>query len=104
MSMEALDAIALAEEKARQTKTAAQQDAARSVEQARLLGEAALAAAEAKAADETRELLRRSDEKAKEDAAVLASNTRNRRAAMKARADKKQQDAVSFVLERIVNG
>ena len=104
MSMEALDAIALAEEKARQTKAAAQQDAARSVEQARLLGEAALAAAEAKAADETRELLRRSDEKAKEDAAVLASNTRNRRAAMKARADKKQQDAVSFVLERIVNG
>ena len=47
---------------------------------------------------------RKADEKATEDAQVLASNTRNRRAAMKARADKKLDEAVSMVGERIVKG
>lgn len=104
MSLEAMDAIALAEEKARQIKLSAAQDAKKALQAARDAAQIALAAAEAKADAEVKELQRKADEKATEDAQVLASNTRNRRAAMKARADKKLDEAVSMVVERIVKG
>ncbi len=104
MSLEAMDAIALAEEKARQTKLAAAQDAKKTLQIARDAADIARAAAEAKADEELKQLQRRADEKATEDAQVLASTTRNRRAAMKARADKKFDEAVSMVVERIVKG
>lgn len=104
MSLEAMDAIALAEEKARQIKLSAAQDAKKSIQQAQDAAKIAIAAAEGKADAEVRELKRKADEKATEDAQVLASNTRNRRAAMKARAEKKLDEAVSLVVERIVKG
>ncbi len=102
MSLEALDAIALAEEKARQIRAAAEQEAGKLLEQAKAAGEIAVAAAEARADSEVKELMRRADEKAREDAQVLASNTRNRRAAMKARAERKTEQAVDMVMEGIV--
>ncbi len=104
MSLEALDAIALAEEKARQIRAAAEQEAGKLLQQAQAAGDIAVTAARARAESEVKELMRRADEKAREDAQVLASNTRNRRAAMKARADKKTEDAVALVMERIVKG
>lgn len=104
MSLEAMDAIALAEEKARQIKLSAAQDAKKSIQQAQDAAKIAIAAAEGKADAEVKELKRKADEKATEDAQVLASTTRNRRAAMKARADKKFDEAVSMVVERIVKG
>ena len=63
-----------------------------------------IAAASGKADSEIRDLIRKADEKAKEDAGVLASNTRNRQAAMKARADRKMEQVVDKIVERIVNG
>ena len=84
MSFEAITAINEAEEKARQMK--------------------ADALAGAKAAAEVRELRAKSDEKAKQDAIELASDTENRKAAMRARADARMEKAAALIVERVVNG
>lgn len=104
MSLEALDTIALAEEKARQIRAAAGTEADKILREADDAVTVMVAAAEGKADDEIRELMRKADEKAKEDAEVLASNTRNRQAAMKARADQRMEKAAQSIVERIVNG
>ena len=104
MSLEALDTIALAEEKARQIRAAAQAEAKKSVQEAEDAVKLMIAAADGKAEGEIKDLIRKADEKAKEDAGVLASTTRNRQAAMKARADKKMEQVVDKIVERIVNG
>lgn len=104
MSLEALDTIALAEEKARQIRAAAGTEAKKALREAQDTAVVMIAAAEGKAEDEIREMTRKADEKAKEDAAALASNTRNRQAAMKARADQKMEMVAMKIVERIVNG
>lgn len=104
MSLEVLDTIALAEEKARQIRAAAGTEAKKTLKEAEDAVAAMIAAAEEKAEAEIRELIRKADEKAKEDAATLASNTRNREAAMQARADRKMGQVVDGIVERIVNG
>ncbi len=104
MSLQALDTIALAEEKARQIRAAAQAEARRSVQEAEDAVKSMAAAADDKAAAEVKDLIRKADDKAKEDAGVLASNTRNRQAAMKARAERKMDAVVDKIVERIVNG
>lgn len=104
MSLEVLDTIALAEEKARQIRAAAGTKAKKTLKDAEDAVAQMIAAAEEKADAEARELLRKSDEKARENAATLASNTRNREAAMQARADRKMEQVVDGIVERIVNG
>lgn len=104
MSLEALDTIALAEEKARQIRAAADTEANKILCQAEEEVTVMIAAAEGKAEDEIRELMRKADEKAKEDAAVLASTTRNRQAAMRAHAEQRMEKVVQGIVERIVNG
>ena len=104
MSLEALDTIALAEEKARQIRAAAAAEAKRTIQEAEQVVTVMMAAADGKAEGEIKDLIRKADEKAKEDAGVLASNTRNRQAAMKARAEKKMDEVVGKIVERIVNG
>ncbi|MFR3291050.1 MAG: hypothetical protein ACLTSG_12870 [Lachnospiraceae bacterium] len=42
--------------------------------------------------------------KAKEDARQLASDTENRKAAMRARADARLEKAAALIVERVVNG
>ncbi|MGM9614639.1 MAG: hypothetical protein ACI3W7_03785 [Oscillospiraceae bacterium] len=104
MSLEVLDTIALAEEKARQIRAAAGTEAKKTMKEAEDAVAAMIAEAEEKADAEIRELIRKADEKAKEDAATLASNTRNREAAMQARADRKMDQVVNGIVERIVSG
>ena len=104
MSLEALDTIALAEEKARQIRAAAGTEAKKTLKEAEDTVTVMIAAAEGKADAEIKELTRKADEKAKEDAAELASSTRNREAAMQARADRKMDQVVAGIVERIVNG
>mgnify|MGYP000569766309 CR=1 FL=1 len=53
---------------------------------------------------ELAELRAKSDEKAKEDARQLASDTENRKAAMRARADARLEKAAALIVERVVNG
>ena len=55
-------------------------------------------------AAELAELRSKSDEKAKEDALELASDTENRKAAMRARADARLEKAAALIVERVVNG
>ena len=104
MSMEILETVALAEEKARQVRAAAAAEAKRAAEAAREAAELVVAAAEGKAEGEIRELIRKADEKARENAQVLASGTKNREAAMRAHADRKMEQVVCGIVERIVNG
>ena len=79
MSFEAITAISAAEEKARQMKAealaAAKAAEAAAVEEGKLTMEAA----RKKAESEVRELRAKSDEKAKQDAVALASDTENRK-------------------------
>ena len=104
MALEALDTIALAEEKARQIRAAAAADAKKALRAAEEDAAARVAAAEEKADAEVRELIRKADEKAKEDATALASTTRNKVAAMQARVDRQREVVVDRIVERIVNG
>lgn len=104
MSLEALDTIALAEEKARQIRAAADTEAKKILRQAEDEVTVMVAAAEGKAESEIRELMRKADEKAKEDAATLASSTRNRQAAMRAHAEQMMEKVAQGIVERIVNG
>jgi vacuolar-type H+-ATPase subunit H len=104
MSLEALDTIALAEEKARQIRAAASTEANKTLRQAQEAVTVMIAAAEGEAESEIRELTRKADDKAKEDAEALASNTKNREAAMQAHADRKMDQVVGMIVERIVNG
>lgn len=104
MSLEALDTIALAEEKARQIRAAAGTEAKKMLREAEEHVAALVAEAEAKADAEVREMSRKANEKAKADAETLASNTRNREAAMKAHADRRMDEVVTGIVERIVNG
>ena len=50
------------------------------------------------------ELRAKSDEKAREDARQLASDTENKKAAMRARADARLGKAAALIVERVVNG
>ena len=104
MSMEILETVALAEEKARQIRAAAAAEAKKAVAAA---GEAAalvMAAAEARAEEEIREFVRKADEIACENAQALASTTKNREAAIQAHADRKMDQVVRGIVERIVSG
>ena len=104
MSFEAITAISAAEEKARQMKAealaAAKAAEAAAVEEGKLTMEAA----RKKAESVVRELRAKSDEKAKQDAVALASDTENRKAAMRARADARMDKAAALIVERVVNG
>ena len=63
-----------------------------------------MAEAEKKAAAELAGLREKSGEKAKEGARQLASDTENRKAAMRARADARLEKAAALIVERVVNG
>ena len=104
MSLEAITTISEAEENARRMKAEAAA-AAKAAEAAALAeGKTALEAAAQKAASELAELRAKSDEKAREDARQLASDTENKKAAMRARADTRLGKAAALIVERVVNG
>ncbi len=104
MSLEALDTIALAEEKARQIRAAAGTEAKKALQAAEDAVAAMIAEADDRAEAEIREMTRKADEKAKEDAVALATSTRNREATMRARADRKMDQVADGIVERIVKG
>ena len=104
MSLEALDTISLAEEKARQIRAAAGTEAKKALKEAEDAAAAMVAEAIERAETEIKELTRNADLKAKEDAVALAASTRNREAGMKARAERKMEQVVGKIVERIVSG
>ena len=104
MSLEAITTISEAEESARRLKAEAIAAAKAAEAAAAAEGKAAIEAAARKAASELAELRAKSDEKAREDARQLASDTENKNAAMRARADARLGKAAALIVERVVNG
>ena len=104
MSLDAIKTISDAEDKARLAILAARRDAALAIEQVEKEGQETVSATVARAKNEIAHLMRASDAKAAEDAKELVSNTANRRAALRARAESRLDKAAEVILERIVKG
>ena len=104
MSLEAMETLAASEERVRRMRADAAAAAKQSVADARESGEKLIAEAIRKASEEIDTLARESDEKAKADALELAGSNENRKAVMRARAESRAKQAVSLIVERIVNG
>ena len=102
MSLEALNAVREAEDEARQKKLFAHQKAREEIEEAERAGKAMVAATLARAKSEIEHLTRAADQKAMEQAKELASKTANRQATLRARAERRLDDAVKLIVERIV--
>ena len=104
MAMEALDTIALAEERSRQILASAGTEAKKALQEAEDAVSTMIAEAEGKAEEELKTLFRKADEKAKADAEKLAAATREREADIRARAEGRRDTVVNAIMERIVNG
>lgn len=102
MSFEAIASITQAEAEAKAAVAAAQARAKALVSEAEAAGKAAVEAAEAKAESELGELRRQADDRARSDARALSGDTENSKAALRARAEARLDQAASLVVERIV--
>ncbi len=94
--------LAEAEEKIRQMKAAALAAAKKRVSDARLNGETMLDEALKKADREIEPMYAKADEEAKMSASSLAGKSESDKAGMRAAAEQKMPEAVSFIVERIV--
>ncbi len=103
MSLAPLETLAGSEELVRKMRADAAAAAKQRIAEARENGEKLVAEAIRKSAEEINELARQSDEKAKADAVALAGSSENRKAVMRAKAESKADQAVSLIVERIVN-
>ncbi len=103
MSLEAIKTISEVEDETRQRKVQASAEAKKAVSEAESAGRASIEQARAKAGAEIRELTRKAEEKAKEQAMDLASSTENRMASMRVRAENNLERAADLIVERIVN-
>jgi len=101
MFVEAIKSICAAEEEARLSKLLAHQSAREAVEEAIKTGEDTVASTLARAESDLAHLRRLSDQKAEEYAIELASVTANRRATMRARAERLLEVAAALIVERV---
>ena len=104
MSLQAMETLASVEQRLRQQRSDAQAAAKQALADAREKGEGLVAEAVRKAGGEVSALIGRTEEAAKQDARELADKSRSERDALRAKAKKREEEAVSFVVERIVNG
>lgn len=103
MSLEAIKIITTAEEEARQSIILAQQNAQDMIEEVQRAGNNTIEITLARAQSEIAHLMRTLDQKATEAAKDLASTTANRQATLRARAERRLDDAAALIVERIVN-
>ena len=103
MSLEAIKTISEAEEQAKNIRAVAAAEAKRVLGEAEAAGKAAVEAAEKKGRDELAELAKKADEKALESAKALAAENDKLKAGLRDRAEKRMEQAVSLIVERIVN-
>lgn len=103
MSLEAIQLIAEAEERARKMKSDCAAAAKKRVADARAAGEAALAQAEKKADAELEAMFAETAENAKKNAHEQYEKNQISRAQMRESAEAKMPEAVSFIVERIVS-
>ena len=103
MSFEAITSITEAEALAKTAVVQAEAKARQMLADAEAAGKAAVEAAAAKAESELVELRRQSDEKAVKAANELSHELENKKAALRAKAETKLDQAAKLVVERIVN-
>ena len=103
MSTEALKIICAAEEKAKQEILLARENAQFAIKEEQELGKGAIASTLARAQSEIAHLTRMTDQKATNEAKELASTTANRQATMRARAERRLDEAAALIVERIVS-
>lgn len=103
MSFEAMDAITAAEREAKKVIAEAEAKARQMIADAESAGKAALTAANEKAERELAELKKQADGKAISDANALSGDTENKKAALRAKAEARIDQAAKLVVERIVN-
>lgn len=101
--IEAIKSIKAAEDEARQAKELAQRQAREAVDEAERIGKESVASTLSRAGDEIAHLKHVTDQKAAGQAVELASTTANRRATLRARAERRLDYAARFIVERIVN-
>ena len=102
MSLSAMETLTAVEEKIRLQKAEAAAKAKRSLAEAREQGERMVAEAVTKADNAIREMFKEAEGKALEGAKALAEKSEDRKAAMRAGADARTDDAAKFIIERIV--
>ena len=103
MFQEVIDAVSTAESAARAMREEAVLQAKQAAEDAVKAGEAKVREAAQKAQIECAEIIRKAEEDAAQQAEDIISSAKNRIAIMNARAESKMQEAVDFVVGRIVN-
>lgn len=104
MYIESIVSISETEERARRMKAEAAQSAKKRVADARVKGEELVAEAVRKAETEIAEMGKAAEEQAIASAKSLADNGETKKAVMRARAEKRMDEAVALIVERIVKG
>ena len=104
MSLETMETLTATEERLRQRRAEAQAAAKQAAADARDTGERMIAEAVSRAGAEVGELARQTEEKAQAAARALAGGSEADRGKLRAQAKERKEEAVSFVVERIVNG
>ena len=104
MSLKVIKIIAAVEDEARQAKLKVQENAQLAIEGTENAGKEAIAATLSRAETEVSHLIRITDQKATDEARLLASKTANRQATQRARAERLLETAADHIVERIVNG
>ena len=103
MSFEAITEITRAEADAKAAVANAEAKARQMLADAENAGKASVEAARAKADGELGELRRKADDKALTEASGLSNSMENKKAALRAKAEAKLEEAAALVVERIVN-
>lgn len=103
MFQEVIEAVDAAENAARVMREEAVLQTKLAVEDAIKVGEAKVQAAAQKAQAEHAEMIQKAEEDAAQQVEDIISSTKNKIAIMNARAEGKMQEAVDFVVGRIVN-
>ena len=98
-----MKSIITAEEEARLSIAIAERNARQSVEEATQAGKDSVDSTLARAGSEIAHLKRYADQKAASQAVELASSTANRQATLRARAERRLDDAAQMIVERILN-
>ena len=103
MSLEALIKVLAAEDEARLAKQEMEDKAERKITETEKAGKKTVSATLERAEVEVTHLIRATDQKATDEAKILASKTANRQATQRARAERLLETAADFIYERIVN-
>lgn len=102
MSLEAIKIISAAEDAAKRRKAEASAEIKQALSDAEAAGQATIAAAKTKAAAELRNQREQAEAKAARETADTASNTQNRMASLRIKAEGRLDRAAALIVERIV--